>query len=188
MLEIGVLIASAALCVIAYQLIRVRTTLEEQGRVASAVRAQQEVDQEILHACPSLFYAMKPDLREFFAIHRRKRDHYERHQHIADVVNPHSDEVSSWYDIYMRLFEAGTDAQKPLLVAIAEDTDKFLHDVRDATVLTTAEGNFLAFQGWRELLGDGGDEKILGILRDHLQQRFRSHIENHGRLPTSPAG
>lgn len=188
MLEFILVIATLALCAIAYQLVLLRGVLEEQGKVSASVLQQQELDQEIVHACPNLFYQFKPGLREWFAIHRRKSEYYGKHKRFGDFVSPHSDEESSWFDIYTRLEAKGDNTQKAQLATIASATDGFLRDAGNATILTPPEVNFLAFQEWRDLLSEGGDEKILGIMHDHLRKRFESHLENYGRPSGKAAG
>jgi hypothetical protein len=114
MFEFVLIVAALSLCVIAYQLLRLRAVVEGHIKASVLVRNQQELDQEIFHLCPNLFYPFKSELRDWFAIQRRKADYYKSHKQFADIVSPHSDEESSWFDIYRLLFAIIPSERKAL--------------------------------------------------------------------------
>lgn len=188
MFEILLLIGVVALGVIAYHLHGIRQRLDEDARMSESVRQEQELDAEIRDACPNLFYQFRTELREWFRIHRRQRQYYEKHKKYADVVDPHSDDEASWFDIFARLLKEASDEQKAILGEIASATDTFLKEARAKTVLKAAEMNFLAFSAWHDSLNDPRDVGALRIVRDLLKQRLESHVEVYRRVTNTTAG
>ena len=112
MFETILLLGVLALGVLAYQPHGIRHALEENAQLSALAREQAELDEMIRDACPNVFYPLRAELREWFAIHQRKRAYYERHKRFGDVMNPHSDEESSWYDVFQRLLKDANDEQK----------------------------------------------------------------------------
>jgi hypothetical protein len=181
MLEVLLSVAVLALCFLAYELSRTRAVLEAFAAATVAGREQREIDDQIRDACPHIFFQRRTDLRKWFAIMERKRQYYEDRKRIADTVDPHSAEESSWFDTYARLARDASTDQKQVLGELAEDTDAFLKRAAEETVLLPAEANFFAFEAWATFIQDGGETAILRIMRDHLRKALESHLEAYAR-------
>ena len=188
MFETILLLGVVALGIIAYQLQGIRHALEENAQLSALAREQAELDEMILDACPNVFYQLRAELRDWFAIHQRKRAYYEEHKSFGDAMSPHSDEESSWHDIFQRLLKGANDEQKLALGAVAALTDNFLQEAAARTVLKPAEMNFFAFQAWRDFLSEGGDAIVLGIIKSHLQESLDSQLQAYRRSPGSDGG
>ena len=182
MTEAVLFLGLLVLGVVAYQLRGIRLILERGAETFAVVRQERELDDEIHDACPTLFYPFKGELRAYFRIFRKKRAYYEKHKRWGDMMSPHSDEEASWYDIYSRLFKAGNEQQKVSLHAMAVVTDSFLKTGSES-LLRPAEMSFFAFQAWRELLNDGGDAEVLGMIAGHLERCLAEHTSTYKRPP-----
>jgi hypothetical protein len=149
-------LAVVGLGIIAYQLQRIRRRLDQDSRMAASAQEQQGLDDTIREACPHLFQPLKQELRDWFAIRKRKRGYNDERERFGDVIDPHSDEDASWHDVFSRLLKhANNDQEKTALHELGEVTDRLLKEAATATVLTPAEGDYLAFQAWRDLLSVG---------------------------------
>lgn len=185
MFEALLVLGVAILGVIAHQLYGIRQRLDENARVEEAARKDREFDETIRDACPTLFYQFRSDLRDWFRVHERKREYYEEHRAYGNAMSPHSDEESSWFDVFQRLLKGANDTQKTALGEISSVTDRFLKEATAKTVLKPAEMNFLAYRAWHDFLDEGGEAVVLGIVCNHLKERLDPHVETYRRFATS---
>lgn len=190
-------VVAAVLSWIGYQLWALR--IESRTRHLELLEQQErnELDDELKRQFPTIFdSSTRKELREWQEVRLRKHQYFEDRKNT--LLNPHSDEPSSWLDMYMMLSgmakpsdesdydfpEALSEEERGYLEQCRTVTESFLTEAKEHTDLTGAELNFFAYQRWKQgFLERDRWRKPSKIDHDLFEMSFDTTLDIHRREP-----
>jgi hypothetical protein len=169
--------------------------VEERARHIFLLERQDraDLDDELKRMCPNVFdVTTREELREWQAVFIRKHEYFERRKNT--LLDPHSDEPSSWGDMYFMLsglrerddesdFEfpaRSNDDERRYLEECRGMTDAFIAKAQAQTKLTGPEISFYCYSRWKDaFLERGVWRKPSKIDAELFEMSFKSTLERY---------
>lgn len=177
MFNLLLFLAVIVLGAVAFQLSGIKHQLAADSRRRDELAEQRRLDELIREQCPNLFHVYRRELRSWFAIHERRRTHYEERKDFV-TEDPHSDEEVHAYDIIKRRARDTAPEQRALLGELSTVTEDFEKEAAISTSLKPAEIAFLAFQELADAVPEG-EGHILRVSVEGAKAALARHLKTY---------